>query len=226
MATKNLTASVKAMINEMSTLKNTSNSIMHEYRIASTNTRIGVIGQAELKAMYDRYGESSGCSKATHLHNVVNGDAFHYIVVKRMKKHCIKWLKNQAHAEIEMFDICYQNNDTDCICPIVKSYETKSDHNNPESDKAYENIIIIAQKAVYVSNAKNACIKAEELNAIETERHIDYTNCEDAGTRYKKLEAWSNKYDMNDCLSNGGNTGVIYDYAKHCYKAVFIDYAL
>lgn len=82
------------------------------------------------------------------------------------------------------------------------------------------NIIIIAQKAVYVDDARGACRYAEELN------NANGLNGEDRTTRYEKLKTMSREQGWRDAMHNPGNSGVIFDYSKNCYKAVFIDYAL
>jgi hypothetical protein len=49
---------------------------------------------------------------------------------------------------------------------------------------------------------------------------------ESATARYAKLEEFSESQNWRDAMYNPGNSGVIFDYSKNCYKAVFIDYAL
>lgn len=220
-----INASIKAMISEMSERKATESNIMYEYRIASTNTRIGVIGQAELKRDYARSGDASGASKATHLYSK-NGDAFEYIVIKRMSRWYNTDLGNQCDGEIRKYEQLFGTEAEDFICPIVKAYTTKSNHNSPKGRKGIDNIVIVAQRAVYISNLYNACVKAEAMNNAETARHINLFECEDADTRFNRLKAWADSEGMWDCVRNPGNSGVIYDYARKCYKAVFIDYAL
>ena len=220
-----ITANVKAMIKEMNTRKDTEANIMYEYKIASTNTRIGVIGQAELKRDYPRRGDASGASKATHLKSK-DGVPFEYIVVKRMSQWYSKGLGNQCADEIAKYEQLFGTEAEDFICPIIKAYTTKSDHNDKNGTKGIDNIVIVAQKASHISNLERACRKAAMLNDTETERHIDIWSCEDAETRYERLKKWAEDNGMWDCVGNGGNSGVIYDYAKQCYKAVFVDYAL
>jgi hypothetical protein len=63
-------------------------------------------------------------------------------------------------------------------------------------------------------------MKAEELNMASGFRG------EEAHDRYEKLKALSDSQNWRDALRNPGNSGVIFDYSRNCYKAVFIDYAL
>lgn len=220
-----ITENTKRMIAEMNTRKDSEPDIMYEYRIASTNTRIGVIGQRELKRDYARIGDASGASKATHLKSKT-GVPFEYIVIKRMSRWYHEGLGNQCDGEVRKYEQLFGTEAEDFICPIIKAYTTKSDHNAPNGCKGIDNIVIVAQKALFISNLRLACRKAERMNGEETERHINLFNCEDAETRYERLKAWADSNGMWDCVGNGGNSGVIYDYAKQCYKAVFVDYAL
>jgi hypothetical protein len=73
---------------------------------------------------------------------------------------------------------------------------------------------------VYVSDAYYSCRKAAELN-----RENGYRG-ESAEIRFAKLKALSESQNWRDAIHNPGNSGVIFDYSRNCYKAVFIDYAL
>ena len=220
-----ITENVKAMISEMNKRKDDNANVMYEYRIASTNTRIGVIGQKELKRDYPRHGDASGASKTCHL-NSVNGAPFEYICIKRMSTWYSHNLGNQAVDEIRRYEQLFETEAIDYICPIIKGYTTKSDHNDKNGDKGIDNVVIVAQKAVFIGNLKRCCDKAEQLNNDACFTPIEQSNCETSEQRYEKLANWANSEGLWDCVGNGGNSGVIYDYAKKCYKAVFVDYAL
>lgn len=187
----------------------------------NTNPNRGtVVDQNDLLQMFDRYGENvDGCSKAVHL--------LKYIVIKRHQKGgYIPEIRNEYGTGNQLIDEinCYKRfNDkleSDLLCPVFKYFTSKSDKVDATSETMQRNVVIIAQKAVYVSDAWSACRKAERLN-----REHGY-NGECASDRLEKLEALSNSQNWRDALCNGGNSGVIFDYEKHCYKAVFIDYAL
>ena len=193
-----------------------------EWEIAcNTNSNRGhVYDQYELLKMFDRYGENcDGCSKAVHM--------LKYIVVKRHQidgylPECrnAKATGNQLIDEINCYVEFLDSDEADLLCPVLKYFTSKSDQVTATSETMQRNVIIIAQKAVKVGNAAYMCRKAEELNA-EHGYHG-----ESAERRYRKLEKLSNSKNWRDALCNGGNSGVIFDYAKGCYKAVFIDYAL
>ena len=114
-----------------------------------------------------------------------------------------------------------ETEDADLLCPIMKYFTSKSDKVEATSDKMQENVIIIAQKAVYVANAEMSCKKAEQMN-----RENGYHG-ETYETRILKMRTLSKKRGWWDVMRHaGGNCGVIFDYSKNCYKAVIIDYAL
>lgn len=193
-----------------------------EWELAfNTNPNRGkVVDQHELLRMFDRYGENAdGCSKAVHLLN--------YIVVKRHQRGgYIPEIRNEFGTGNQLIDEinCYKRyNDkpeADLLCPIFKYFTSKSDKVEATSETMQHNVVIIAQKAVYVSDAWGCCKKADMLNAEHGYRG------EDRYDRLEKLEAFSNSQNWRDAMRNPGNSGVIFDYSKNCYKAVFIDYAL
>lgn len=193
-----------------------------EWELAfNTNPNRGkVVDQHELLRMFDRYGENSnGCSKAVHL--------LQYIVVKRHQRGgYIPEIRNEFGTGNQLIDEinCYKRyNDkpeSDLLCPIFKYFTSKSDKVEATSETMQHNVVIIAQKAVYVSDAWSCCKKADMLNAEHGYRG------EDRYDRLEKLEAFSNSQNWRDAMRNPGNSGVIFDYSKNCYKAVFIDYAL
>lgn len=194
----------------------------NEWEMAcNTNPNRGkVYDQHELLNMFDRYGDNAdGCSKAVHL--------LKYIVVKRHQRNGYipecrnKYATgNQLIDEIDCWNRFADEKESDLLCPVLKYFTSKSDKVSATSETMQRNVVIIAQKAVYVSDAWSCCKKADMLNAEHGYRG------EDRYDRLEKLEALSNSQNWRDAMRNPGNSGVIFDYEKHCYKAVFIDYAL
>lgn len=233
---KNLT--VKALQSMLAKNKKNNDSITYEWEIAcNTNVNRGnVYSQEHIINNYSRsagWYEDYGCSKICHLKNE-NGEDFNYIVIKRSLENCwmptvsreienglkAKCTGNQLLDEINCWLEFENTENADLLCPILKYFTSKSDKVTATSEKMQNNIIIIAQKAIYVNTAKYACLKAQSLN------EANGLNGEDADARYKKLSALSRKQGWRDAMNNSGNSGVIFDYNKNCYKAVFIDYAL
>lgn len=195
-----------------------------EWEIAcNTNGERGeVFDQWKLLNLYARenWECDSGATKIVHL-TCHNGQPFVYIVVKRFKKHGHDFAEgNQLILEIDCWQKLSQTPDADFLCPILKYFTSKSDKVEDSSETMKRNVLIIAQKAVYVSNAENACVKAEQLN-----RENGYRG-ETAENRLAKLKDLAKRMGWWDAIRNRGNSGVIFDYSKNCYKAVFIDYAL
>lgn len=189
--------------------------------VANTNANRGkTYDQWELLQMFDRYGENrDGCSKAVHL--------LKHIAVKRMQYYpYIPEIRNadgtgnQGIDEINCFKRYWDKPEADLLCPVFKYFTSKSDKVGACDKKMMHNLVYITQKAVYVSDAWNCCRKAEALNAENGFRG------ERAEARLAKLERFSNSQNWRDAMRNPGNSGVIFDYSKNCYKAVFIDYAL
>lgn len=179
-----------------------------------------VYDQWELLKMFDRNrGDGHGATKTVHV--------LEHIVVKRHQKHgYIPEIRNGHGTGNQLIDEakCYERYamlpEADLLCPVLKYYTSKSDKVSATSETMQHNVLIVAQKAVRIGDADYACRKAEQLN-----REHGYKG-ENARSRYAKLEAFSQSQNWRDALYNGGNSGVIFDYAKNCYKAVFIDYAL
>lgn len=227
--TKNLT--VKALKSHLASEKNLSRNALIEYEMAfqKNSNRGHVYDQHELLELYNAYGENDeGCSKAVHLHNHVNGEKFKYIVVKRHQKH--GWMPNpngehskctgnQLIDEINCWQEFAEREESDYLCPVLKFFTSKSDKVKARSEKMKHNVIIIAQRAVEVSDAWTCCCIARDKN-------LQLGIIEDADERYEKLERFAKKQGWRDAMNNPGNSGVIYDYSQNKYKAVFIDYAL
>lgn len=195
-----------------------------EWLIAcNTNAERGqVFDQWKLLKLYEResYSCHSGATKICHV-KAHDGQPFQYIVVKRFKKWGHDFQQgNQLILEIKCWETLYNTPDADYLCPILKYFTSKSDKVTESSETMKRNVLIIAQKAVYVSNAKDACMEAERRN-MENGYHG-----EPAASRYAKLKDFANRQNWWDAIGNRGNSGVIFDYSKNCYKAVFIDYAL
>lgn len=184
--------------------------------VFNTNPERGkVFDQWELNAMFDRYGENTdGASKAVHL--------FETVAIKRMQynayiPHDEHSCGNQGIDEINCF-IKYKDTEySDLLCPIFKYFTSKSDKVTATSETMMNNLVYIAQRAKAVGTAWEMCQKAYEMNGYKGETPDE---------RYQKMKAFSRKNHWRDAIYNGGNSGVIYDYERKCYKAVFIDYAL
>lgn len=214
----------KAIQSEMARAKKTSKNALLEWEMScnTNNNRGHVYDQTEIHALYSNrhnWDCENGASKICHTKSHLGND-FEYIVVKRHLAGGWVARGNQLIAEIECWNEMAETSDADCLCPILKYFTSKSDQVKATSKTMQHNVVIIAQKAVYVSNADRACRKAEEMN------NAAGLIGEDANSRYKKLQDLSNKKNWWDAMHNGGNSGVIFDYHKNCYKAVFIDYAL
>lgn len=187
----------------------------YELAFQTNGERGKTYDQHEINEMYSRhvdFNNECGATKVTHLEE--------YVVVKRAKMHASKGLGNQLIDEIEAYKKLYGTQDEDLICPILKWFTSKSDKVSKNSETMFNNVVIIAQKAVYVSNARNCCQEAEYLNKVN-----GFIG-EDGASRYAKLKILSDRQGWWDAMNNGGNSGVIFDYSTNCYKAVFIDYAL
>lgn len=180
--------------------------------------------QDEIARDYSRrFGGSCGATKRTHL-EAPNGDDLEFVVVKRYKYNGHEFwgegCGNQLIDEINCWVKLAETADADFLCPILKYFTAKSDKCKPLSDKMKERVIIISQKAVYVDDLYGACRQAEILNTREGYRGTT------AKIRMAQLEDMAERMGWRDVKYNGGNSGVIFDYAQNCYKAVFIDYAL
>ena len=193
-----------------------------EWEIAcNTNSQRGkVYDQWELLRMFDRDdGDGHGATKTVHV--------LDHIVVKRHQSggylpelRNAKATGNQLIDEINCWVEFADSPESDLLCPVLKWFTSKSDQVEATSETMQRNVLIIAQKAVKIGDADYACRKAEQLN-----REHGYHG-ESAASRYRKLEKLSNSKNWRDALYNPGNSGLIFDYHRNCYKAVFIDYAL
>lgn len=231
---KNL--SVKAIQSKMASEKKYNDTIRYEWEMAcNTNVNRGnVYKQEYILTHYSReegYNERAGASKVCHLKNEYGND-FEYIVIKRMleygwvldeyeiNREHEKCTGNQLIDEINCWLEYQEKEEGDLLCPILKYFTSKSDQVKATSETMCNNVVIISQKAIYVNNASMCCAKAEALNNQHGLKGEDFI------TRMKKLEALSKARGWRDAIHNSGNSGVIFDYSKNCYKAVFIDYAL
>lgn len=229
---KNL--SVKGLQSMMAREKKYSDVVRYEWEMACNTSpqRGNVYSQEYINSRYSRnsnYDRKNGASKVCHLTNEYGQD-FKYIVIKR---HLVDGYMpnpnferneyvtgNQLVDEINCWQRYAETEDADFLCPILKYFTSKSDKVTATSEKMQSNVVIISQKAVFVGDADDACYKAEQLNR---ENGLDgESRCD----RYRKLQNMSQKNNWRDAMFNSGNSGVIFDYNKNCYKAVFIDYAL
>lgn len=193
----------------------------NEWEYINNNSQRGrVYDQWELLQMFDRYGDNSdGCSKAVHF--------LDHIVIKRHQRNgYIPEVRNKYSTGNQLIDEinCWERfnfePEADLLCPILKYFTSKSDKVKATSETMQRNVIIIAQRAVKTGDAAWMCQLAERMNREKGFRG------ESASARYAKLEALSKSQNWRDALRNPGNSGIIFDYKKGCYKAVFIDYAL
>jgi hypothetical protein len=228
---KNLT--VKALQSVLANGKKHDANIQLEWELScNTNVNRGkVYKQEELIQLYSRrvgYNEECGATKVCHLTSH-NGDDFKYIVIKRMRNNAYipdadyeheKCTGNQLIDEINCWLEFEETETADLLCPILKYFTSKSDKVTATSETMCNNVVIIAQRAVYVGDASEACRKAEYLN------RLNGYHTETAEDRLVKLKALSKAQGWRDAIHNPGNSGVIFDHNKNCYKAVFIDYAL
>lgn len=170
-----------------------------------------------------KHGGHCGATKRTHTEHP-DGWALSFFVVKRYKWHGHEFwgegCGNQLIDEINCW-LRFQNlPESDYLCPIFKYETAKSDKCRPLSDTMKERVCIIAQKAVHVDDLEGACKDAyyRNLNAgLKAQRPMD---------RMNQMQDFAETMGWRDVIRNPGNSGVIYDYAQGCYKAVFIDYAL
>lgn len=173
--------------------------------------------QEEIMERFSRsHGGSCGATKRTH--------CLEYIVVKRYKWNGYEFwgegCGNQLIDEINCWNRLASTPDSDFLCPILKYFTCKSDKVTPLADKMKEKVVIIAIKAVFVSDMAEACKEAERLNRLNGYRG------ERASYREQAMREMAHRMGWRDVEWNRGNSGVIFDHAKNCYKAVFIDYAL
>ena len=232
MLTTRKNQSVKALQSILAKGKKRNALVMLEWLIAcnTNNERGHVYDQHELNELYarDNWSASHGATKTVHK-RAHTGEKFEHIVIKRhqtggycpsVRREHEKCTGNQLIDEINCWVEFAERPESDLLCPILKYFTSKSDKVTATSETMQRNVLIIAQKAVYVGTARNACEVAEDMNANSGLRG------ELADSRYGKLKALSERQGWRDAMHNGGNSGVIFDYAKGCYKAVFIDYAL
>lgn len=230
-------SAVKALQAIMASEKKYNQHVQLEWLLScNTNSARGkVYGQAEIKALYDRddWSQPMGATKTTHL-DAHDGTPFKYIVIKRhqtdgyidehAKNPTPDQTGNQLVDEIH-FWVKYELDATvsDAFCPMLKYFTSKSDKVVATSEKMQDNVIIISQRACEICNAREACEIAYQMNI---DAGIDNEYVETPDDRREYLDSISTRFGWRDAMGNGGNSGVIYDYAKQCYKAVFVDYAL
>ena len=223
-------SSVKALQSFMAKAKKRDSQALMEWLMScnTSNERGHVYDQSEINSLYarDDYREGHGATKTCHL-TCHNGEKFKYIVVKRHQTDgYIPEIRNAYGTGNQLIDeincwVRYQEKEeADYLCPILKYFTSKSDKVTATSEKMQENVCIIAQKAIYVDDCAGACSHAEYLNAMEGYEGTD------ANRRYEELKRFATSQNWRDVMRNPGNSGVIFDYSRNCYKAVFIDYAL
>lgn len=236
MLTTRKNATTKALQSFLAKEKKHSFQAELEWEIAcNTNYKRGhVYDQHELLRLYSRdydnwdSANEHGASKTCHLRDHF-GNKFLTIVVKRHQRFgyipdaCYEHEKctgNQLIDEINCWLEFAETETADLLCPILKYFTSKSDKVTATSETMLNNVIIIAQQAIKTGDAKTVCKHAEYLNDLHGYEGEGWEE------RYEKLSKLSNRQGWRDAMDNIGNSGVIFDYHKKCYKAVFIDYAL
>lgn len=232
MAKKN--QATKSLQGMMAKEKKYNDAIRYEWEMAcNTNKNRGNVPSQEY--IHDRYGrdlgwsKKNGASKVVHLTNEY-GQEFKHIVIKRHRVDGYMpdpdWESNEYVTGNQLIDEinCWQRyaetEDADFLCPILKFFTSKSDKVTATSEKMQSNVVIISQRAYHISDAEDACYMAERLN-----RENGFIG-ESAYDRLESLQDMAKRNSWRDVMRNSGNSGVIFDYSKNCYKAVFIDYAL
>lgn len=231
MAIAKKNTSAKALQAFMAKAKKVDEQTRIEWEMAcNTNNQRGhVFDQSEINVLYSRDDwkcGKQGATKTTHI-TCHNGNKFQFIVVKRhqtdgyIDEHAndpnTKQTGNQLIDEIQCWQEFASEKESDFLCPILKFFTSKSDKVAATSETMQKNVVIIAQKALFVGNLSSMCRKAGELNNDSSEA---------IEARYCEMCAFSKKQGWRDAIHNPGNSGIIFDYATNRYKAVFIDYAL
>lgn len=170
-----------------------------------------------------RRGGHCGATKRTHTCHP-DGWELEFFVVKRYRHDGWDFhgegTGNQLIDEIRCWLKLQETDDADLLCPILKYETAKSDKCKSLSDTMKERVCIVAQKAEYVSDMVDACRDAERRNRQDGYRGTP------ALERIEQLENLAKRMGWRDVRFNSGNSGVIFDHAQKCWKAVFIDYAL
>ena len=170
-----------------------------------------------------RYGGHVGATKRTHTHHP-DGWEMEFFVVKRYRHD--GWDFNGEGTGNQLIDeiLCWLKlqgtSYADLLCPILKYETAKSDKCRSLSETMKDRVAIVAQKAVCVGNLEDVCYEAQRRNAKEGYNGVP------ARVRMAQLKDLASHMEWRDVEFNPGNSGVIFDYAQDCYKAVFIDYAL
>lgn len=175
--------------------------------------------QGYLLERFDRYGQAHGATKCCHLYHP-DGWEFHHIVVIRIREHAHVELGPQGKFQARTWEHFATKAESDLLCPIYRWFGSRSDRVLENSATDRHNFVMVVAKAKKTGTAKAMCEMAEFLNAQEGYRG------ESADRRLRKLSALADEQGWWDVMHNPGNSGVIFDYSKRCYKAVFIDYAL
>lgn len=214
----------KALQSFMAKAKKYDTQIALEWEMAfntnGTRANRKVWDQSEINKLYSREWSDGECGATKVCHTVChNGHDFGYIVVKRFQYD--GWgfdsegSGNQLIDEIRCWERYASTDDSDYLCPILKYFTSKSDKVASNSETMKNNVVIIAQKAEYVSDLRDCCREAAKRNGESDWR-----------ARYDEMCNFSKRNGWRDAIGNPGNSGVIFDHNTNEYKAVFIDYAL
>ena len=189
-----------------------------EYGIAFQDNpnRKGYTTGDELRNKYVRLDEydcsENGASKHAYI--------LDYIVIKRQLINGWDGRGNQLELEIKFYLEHKNDKFSDVLCPVLRYGLHRGDRISTTSEKYYNQTYIVSQRALKVGSALYCCRLAEMMNQQEGYKG------ENAIDRYEKFKEFAKEFNLYDVLNNGGNSGVIFDYNKNCYKAVCIDYAL
>lgn len=224
-----LTEAVNAMMKEE---KAYNPQIAFEWDLAFRVNR-GAISGAKIRERFGReWRREAGASKVCHTSYRDESGAkveFKYIVIKRYQhdgyidEHQYdntKYTGNQIVDEFLVWDEYKNTKYADYFCPIFRAGMLQGDHADHTSESGMDRCFLVSMKATNISDAYRACMSAEMLN-----REHGYSGAS-ADDRYEEMAKVSRHFKWRDAMHNQGNSGVIYDPLKGCFKAVFIDYGL
>lgn len=157
------------------------------------------------------YGNNRGATKNAHLLN-------HLCILRYMLDGVNFGNGNQMINQIEMYKKA-TDAEKDIFAPIFRYGMQRGDKATAFSDSMLNELYIVTQKAVDKGDLYRMCQRAEELNR----QHNCWTG-KHADVRYNEIMDILRKYRIRDVDGHDDNSGVIFDYAMNCYKAVVLDY--
>lgn len=223
----------------------------HDLAYASNTKTQRVFSGRAIRTIYDRYIDelecefiSCGYSKKTFCcvpkqDGTQGWEESKYIVIKRMNPPTPSWWtgepeerlvdgKNQLVQEIRCWERFADMPESDMLCPILKWGFQQGDKFPEGCAKVCDTVYIVAYKACFVGDLKEACVWAERQN---NDKGYHGTPARDRLEEIRKFsddqgwwDVWNGGFERGS--GNSGNCGVIFDPIQNCYKAVIIDYAL